>query len=768
MVKLDTKTNCLWYNKPADNWNEALPIGNGRLGGMVFGHVSNEKIQLNEDSVWYGGPRDRINPDALSNVNRVRELLADGNLKEAEELAKWSMSGVPKSQRHYEPLGEIKMDFNELNEYKHYSRVLDLDTAIVNTSFVTDNISHQREVFTSYPDQVMVMRLTAAEQQPISFQASLDRGNTRNLDTTEQLSSSSILMSGETGGKDGIAFTAVLKVIAEEGDVNTLGNQICVNQASAVTILLTAATSYRFEKPKEQCLHTISCAARKGFNDLRKTHIEDYQSLFQRVELTISEPSTVGEELPTDERLKQLQQGEEDLGLIDTYFHFGRYLMIASSRPNSLPATLQGIWNDLMLPPWDSKYTININAQMNYWPAEVCHLSECHMPLLTHIEKMKESGRVTAKKMYNCRGFTAHHNTDIWGDTAPQDIYPPASYWPMGAAWLCLHLWEHYQYTTDVTYLEQAYETMKEAALFFVDFLMENKDGYLITTPSVSPENTYILPDGERGRLCEAPSMDSQIIHALFSNCIKASDILAVDKAFSQQLSDLKDKLPPIQIGKHGQIKEWLEDYDEAEPGHRHISHLFALHPGNQISPITTPALTKAAEVTLKRRLMHGGGHTGWSRAWIINMWARLHQSEAAYDNVVELLKSSTLPNLFDNHPPFQIDGNFGGTAGIIEMIVQSQNDEIHLLPAIPKAWKNGYVKGIKARGGYELEFEWKQHQIQYVNIAAVQTGTVCIRVDAPVKVDNQLVIQQADNVYEVVVEADQTSHISFNTVSKM
>ncbi|UOQ46975.1 glycoside hydrolase family 95 protein [Gracilibacillus caseinilyticus] len=759
---------CLWYKEPAGNWNEALPVGNGRIGGMVFGHVSNERIQLNEDSIWYGGPRDRLNPDAFSHLNRVRELLANGNLYEAEELAKLSMSGIPKSQRHYEPLGEINIDFDEINRYKNYYRALDLNTAIVNTEFVTNNITYQREVFTSYPDQVMVIRLSATEQNSISFQASLDRGNTRNLDTTEQLSSSSIVMGGETGGRDGIAFAAVLKVIAEDGDVRALGNRICVNQASEVTILLTAATTYRFEDPKEQCVHTISCAARKGYYDLRKTHITDYQTLFQRVELTLADHSTLKKDLPTDERLKLLQQGKIDLGLIDTYFHFGRYLMIASSRPNSLPATLQGIWNDLMFPPWDSKYTININAQMNYWPAEVCNLSECHVPLLKHIEKMKNSGRITAKKMYNCRGFTAHHNTDIWGDTAPQDIYPPASYWPMGAAWLCLHLWEHFQYSTDVPYLKQAYETMKEAALFFVDFLIENNDGYLITTPSVSPENTYILPDGEKGRLCEAPSMDSQIIDALLSSCIKASDILGMDKEFSQQLSELRDKLPPIKIGKHGQIQEWLEDYEEAEPGHRHISHLFSLHPSNQISPITTPALAKAAEVTLNRRLAHGGGHTGWSRAWIINMWARLHDSEAAYDNVVELLKSSTLPNLFDNHPPFQIDGNFGGTAGIIEMIVQSQNDEIHFLPAIPKAWEDGYVRGVKARGGYELEFEWKQHQLQYINIHAVQSGTVRIRVDAPVKVDNQVVTQKDHNLYEVLVEADQTSCILLHPVRKV
>ncbi|MDX8045163.1 glycoside hydrolase family 95 protein [Gracilibacillus sp. S3-1-1] len=755
----------LWYKRPANNWNEALPIGNGRLGGMVFGQVEKEKIQLNEDSVWYGGPRDRLNPDALPHIEEIRALLQEGKLKEAEELARLCLSGIPKSQRHYEPLGEMNIHFNGLDDFTDYHRELDLNTAITKTSFSANDSKYDREVFTSYPDQLLAMRLTTTNATGLTFQIYLDRGNTRNFDTTAALSDSSIVMSGETGGKDGIAFSALVKVMVEDGEVKTLGNRICVDKASAVTILVCAATSFRYEDPVKQCQQIIERFGATDYESLKGRHVEDYQRLFNRVELDIFNQADSEVHLPTDERLHNMKLGDADLGLINTYFHFGRYLMIASSRLNSLPATLQGIWNDNMLPPWDSKYTLNINAQMNYWPAEVCNLSECHVPLLEHIEKMKESGRITAKKMYNCRGFTAHHNTDIWGDTAPQDIYPPASYWPLGAAWLCLHLWEHYEYTGDLAFLQEKYDTLKEAALFFVDFLVENSEGLLVTTPSVSPENTYLLPNGEKGNLCIAPAMDSQIIDRLFSSCMKAGELLDVDESFRQQLSELKAKLPPIKVGKHGQIQEWLEDYDEAEPGHRHISHLFALHPSNQVSPLTTPGLADAAEITLNRRLAHGGGHTGWSRAWIINMWARLFKSEKSYENVVELLKQSTLPNLFDNHPPFQIDGNFGGTAGIAEMLMQSHQQEIHLLPALPKVWKNGCVKGLKARGGYEIACKWEEHQLIEATIHANQSGICRVRIPnyAKIMIKNQPFTQTNPYLFEFTVEANKSYHISFS-----
>ena len=441
------------------------------------------------------------------------------------------------------------------------------------------------------------------------------------------------------------------------------------------------------------------------------------------------------ETLATDERLERIKKGADDPGLVELYFQFGRYLLLSCSRPGSLPANLQGLWNQEMLPPWESKYTININTQMNYWPAETCNLPECHLPLLEHIERMRKPGRRTAKVMYGCRGFVAHHNTDIWGDTAPQDLYLPASFWPMGAAWLCLHLWEHYHFGGDRKFLKKAYPVMKEAAEFFLDFLVPDARGRLVTCPSVSPENTYILPNGERGSLCAGPAMDSQILHTLFTNCIKAAEILGVDSAFREKLRAYLSRLPQPEIGRDGRLLEWAEEYGEAEPGHRHISHLFALHPGNMISPQYTPELAAAARKTLETRLAHGSGHTGWSRAWIINHWARLGDGEKAGANLMELLKNSTLPNFFNTHPPFQIDGNFGAIAGIAEMLLQSHTGKITLLPALPENWPKGHVKGLRARGGYEVDIWWEEGRLQRAVIRSRFSRTCRLRPGAAVTI---------------------------------
>jgi alpha-L-fucosidase 2 len=524
----------------------------------------------------------------------------------------------------------------------------------------------------------------------------------------------------------GVHFAGIARVLTEGGDIRTDGASLTVTGANKATVLIAAATTMKERDPAEAARTVLNAAGRRTYEALRPTHIADYQRLAKRAQLNLNAPTP---ELPTNERLARVKNGATDLALEALYFTFGRYLLISSSRAGTLPANLQGKWNDSLAPSWDSKYTININTEMNYWPAEVTSLSDLHAPLFDLVDKAREDGRHVAKTMYGARGFVMHHNTDAWGHASPIDGVR-SGIWPTGGAWLALHFWDHYDFTRDREFLRtRAYPVLKEASEFLIDYMVTDQQGRLVSGPSISPENQYRLPDGTAASLTMGPYMDTEIAYALFGRTIQASEILGIDADFKNQLAIARSRLPPLQIGKYGQLQEWLEDYEERDPGHRHISHLFALHPGNQITPRGTPDLARAARVTLERRLGAGGGGTGWSRAWIINFWARLEEGDRAHENLAALLANSTQPNMLDSHPPFQIDGNFGGTAGIVEMLLQSHAGELAILPALPSAWPSGYVTGLRSRGAIAVDIRWEARKATEVRLRPdVSEGQVFIR----------------------------------------
>lgn len=723
----------LWYRAAASKWTEALPIGNGRLGAMVFGGAAEEHLQLNESTVWAGEERDRVNPLAHEGFLEARRLMLEGKIAEAERVADEKIIATPRRMPPYQTLGDLRLRMLGQGVASDYRRELDLDRAIAMVRYRADGVTYTREVFSSAPDQLLIVRLTADQPGKLSFTVALSRDQDAN---TSMHGRSGLLMQGEAIAHDdrhpderkvGMKFASIVEVEAPGAVIRGESGHLVVEGATSALLFLAAETNYKNADAAGACEKDL-LRSKRSYETLRDAHEQDYQKLFRRVKLQLGQPDATLDNMPTLERLQRVAAGKTDLGLVALYYQFGRYLLISCSRPGGMAANLQGMWNDSFAPSWDSKYTININTEMNYWPAEEGNLSELTGPLFDLVDHARPSGRETAKKIYNARGFVLHHNTDIWGDSVPIDGFRSGT-WVMGGAWLSLHFWEHYEYTLDKEFLAtRAYPVMKEAAEFLLDYMMLDGKGRLLTGPTVSPENRYKTKDGKIGSLSMAPYMDTEIARALFERVVKAADILGSERDFRAKVAAAEAKLPAFQIGRYGRLQEWLEDYDDAEPGHRHISHLFALHPDHQISPRATPELAQAARKALEMRLANGGGHTGWSRAWIINFWARLLEGDKAWENIQALLAKSTLPNLLDTHPPFQIDGNFGATSAVMEMLLQSQNGELEFLPALPQAWAEGSVSGLKARGNVQVDLEWSGGKATGVTLRPAATGEFRLR----------------------------------------